>query len=189
MAENEIIVNKNGMVLTRESKNNYLLNFSITNPTIDLKSLVNLNLIKLFCDINTDIFEEYELNLINDTEAELYILFKHILKDFGLPQSYCYLKIDLVQNKTEPNKVFFISKTIYDKPLPKPYLKNTDFIKIDDMHTNCIIQTDHVVDFVVTIKYNLSLVIFSFVEKIAGQIISKIFFRSKKFIEGINIKT
>ena len=85
--ERKITEGKN-FLLVRLSTNKYKLVSSVENPNIYMHNILNFNLINLMYRTNLDKFESVKLEIVNKNEANIFLLVKHLLKDFGLKQRY-----------------------------------------------------------------------------------------------------
>ena len=93
MEQPEILYSKEGFEFLKVFKNKYSLKFSIENPNIILHKIIDFSLIKLMYDLNADIYEKINLEKINDNEAIMTILMKHLFEDLGLPQKFSHINI------------------------------------------------------------------------------------------------
>lgn len=71
----------------------YKLSFNLENNNIHLTSIIDFNIIKLLYELNKDIYDKIDLNIINNNEADLLVINKHLFQDLGLSQKYSYFKI------------------------------------------------------------------------------------------------
>jgi hypothetical protein len=178
-----ILFNKEGFIFSRVKKNYYKLTFSIENNYINIPKIIDFNLFKLIYELNPDIYEKFNIQILNDYEAVFTSLFKHFYEDLGLPQNYSFLNMKI---NREDNKIFIKSQTIYSfKPEIIP--DNAELMKMDDLTTICDIVTPHKVIFSFFVTFNPLANISTFVEKMVGLILFKIFKRVKQFIENVRI--
>jgi len=178
-----ILFNKEGFIFSRVKKNYYKLIFSIENNYINLPKIIDFNLIKLTYELNPDIYEKFNLQILNDYEAVFTSLFKHFCEDLGLPQNYSFLNMKIYR---EEKKIIIKSNTIYSfKPEIIP--DDAELMKMDDLTTICDIITPHKVMFSFFVTFNPLANISTFVEKMIGLILFKIFKRVKQFIENVRI--
>jgi len=82
------LYSKEGFVFTKNEKNNYSLSFGMENNNIILSKIIDFNLVKLIYDLNNDIYEKVNLKIINDNEATINLLMRHLFEDLGLPQRF-----------------------------------------------------------------------------------------------------
>lgn len=179
----QVLYTKEQFMFIKENINNYRLVFDIKNNNIVLSKILDFNLIKLIYDLNTDIYESVNLKIINETEAVINLLMKHLFKDLGLPQRYSFLNIT---KETNHNQISFIFKSILDEiPLNMPL--HSKIMPVNKMICNCNLITEHDVLCECQIEFSDEMIIPPTVEKIIGIIIFKIFNRVKEFIEKVNI--
>jgi len=174
---------KEGLILSKIEKNNYKIEFSIENKNIILSKIIDFNLIKLIYDLNPDIYEKVELEIINENEAIVTILMKHLFEELGLPQKYSYLHI---KREITNNKIIFTSQTIQSyRPINIPL--DTELMELESIISICDIITPHKMNFSFNIIFEANIIIPPFVEKIVVIILHKIFKRVKQFIENVHI--
>ncbi len=85
-------------LLVRIATNKYRMTTTIENKRIYMKNLLNFNLINLIYQTNLDNFDKINLNIINEEDATVFLLMKHLFKEMGLKQRYfCFdiKKVDL----------------------------------------------------------------------------------------------
>ena len=68
-------------------------------------------LVKKINEHNKDIIADYHYEIVNDTEFNIFVLFKHIFKKFDEPQRYCYLKFFVLKDK---QKLLFHNNMLTD---------------------------------------------------------------------------
>ena len=179
----KVLVEKNGMKFVKLEKNKYNLFYSIENKNINLEPLINFDLIKLIYELNPDIYEKVVLNKANEEEAKITLLIKHFFNDLGFPQKYSHMSLRKVIGT---NCINFVGSSILSE---KPsYIPNeVELLPIDKLNIECTMTSPHKVNLNCLIIFNDSLVIPTFIEKVIGIIINKIFVRVKKFIEDIKV--
>jgi len=183
MNEIEIIYSKEGFIFSKNSKNNYSLTFEMENKSIIISKIIDFSLVKLIYDLNGDIYEKVELQKINDTEAVMNLLMKHLFEEIGLPQRFSYVH---VIKQVQENKVSFVSQSIYyERPEGMP--ENAEQMPIKKLICDCNIITPHRVAFSCSIIFEDHMIIPKFSEKMIGLILFKIFNRVKQFIENVRI--
>ena len=109
MTDTVILYSKEGFTFIRKQKNDYSLTFQMENNNIILSKIIDFNLIKLIYDLNSDIYEKVNLNIINDNEATVNLLMKHLFEELGLPQRFSYLHIKRIVSE---NNITFMSESI-----------------------------------------------------------------------------
>lgn len=179
----KVLFEKDGMNFTKITNNKYSMTFSMENKNIILENVINLNLIKLIYDLNTDVYENVSFEKINDNEANVTLLLKNFFEDLGLPQKYTY--INIIKSHSN-NTIIFNSKSI-QTIRPKDIPADAQQIAMKENIGICEIITPHKVNFSFTVLFDTNLMIPMFAEKMIGIILNKIFKRVKQFIENIII--
>ena len=176
-----ILLNKHGLVCCKEGAHEYSITYIIKNNNIVLSSILNFDLIELIYRLNPDIYEDVHLDKLNDNEATVVVIFKHLFEDLGLPQTYSYLHI---VKTTENDKLIFTTQSICsERPSRVPI--NAMRAPLHKVSTECTIIHPHEVHFKQYIFLNPKFNLPPFLEKIIVTIISKLFRRIKQFIEKI----
>jgi len=183
MEEQVEIYNKEGCIFKRSGKNKYTLQFEMENKHIYLSKVIDFSLIQLIYDLNPDIYDKVEFKKNSEEEGVAIILIKHFFEDLGLPQRYSFINI---QKMLEDDKIIFKAKTIKaEKPYGIP--QEAEILSIDNLTCVCNMITNHKIDFHFNISFDSGLHMPSFVEKMIGVIIHKIFKRVKQFIENVRV--
>jgi hypothetical protein len=181
----KVIMDKKDYKMTRIDKYNYLFEYEITSKNILLENVINLEFIKLIYELNKhDIFDDFYLEMNNTESATVYILFKHFFNDFGVPQKYAHLDISI--EKTD-KQITFRTTTNNSQPKVNILNKEAKLIPIHNVTTICELITPHKTSIKTTTSFNNSMNLPEFIEKMATTVISKIFLRTKQFIEKITI--
>jgi hypothetical protein len=153
------------------------------NNNIILSKIIDFNLIKLIYDLNNDIYEKVNLQIINDNEATVNLLMKHLFEELGLPRRFSYIHIKRI---VKENNIIFSSQTITsEKPEGMP--SDAVLMPIKNMIINCDIITPHKSKFVCNIFFENTMIVPAVSEKIVGLILYKIFNRVKQFIENVRL--
>lgn len=186
--ENEsktLIVNKD-YKMTKIKKNTYLFEYEIENKNILLCKILDLEFIKLVHEINKhDIFEDFNLKMEGGSQATVFILFKHFYADFGVSQKYVYLNVSVDKTPTQ-----IVYKAFTHEDVPKN--REAELMPVKDVTVVCDLLTPHKVSIKTTTEFDnnhLMIDLPEFIEKLASTIISKIFLRTKQFIEKIYINS
>jgi hypothetical protein len=178
-----MIVNKKNLKIIKNKRNDYSILHNIVNYNIYLPKILNFSIIELICKVNEDVFEEFNIEMINENEANVYILIKHYFKELGMPRRYSYLNVKI--NKTD-NFINFNLETIYDKlPNVLNFPSDVSILPMDKLTVNCNIADNHNVIFINNILFSDSFDIPEFIEKFSLTLFSKMFLRTKQFIETI----
>ena len=183
MTEPNILYSKEGFIFTKNVKNNYSITFQIENNNIILSKIIDFNLIKLIYDLNNDIYEKCKLQIINENEAIINLLMKHLFEELGLPQRFSYLHIKRIVSE---NNITFMSESIKsERPPDMP--PDAELMNIKNMIINCDNITPHKINFTCNIFFENTMVVPAISEKLVGLILYKIFNRVKQFIENIRV--
>lgn len=175
------LFSKNDFVFTKLERNKYKLNFQMENRNIILSKIIDFNLVKLIYDLNPDIYEKVNLHLINENEATINMLMKHLFEDLGLPQRFSYLRMKKIY---ETDKIIFVSESIKtERPVGMP--QDAELMPVKDMTCYCDIITPHKMSFSAIVHFEDYMNVPAFAEKIIGLILFKIFSRVKNFIINI----
>ena len=179
----KVLFEKDGMKFTKITDNKYCMSFSMENQNIILANVIDINLIKLIYDLNPDVYESVLLEKINEDEYNVTLLLKNFFEDLGLPQKYSYLH---VKKTISNNTIIFNSQSIKsDRPTNIP--ASAERVAMKENIGLCEIITPHKVNFSFTVIFEDNIIIPSFMEKMIGVILNKIFKRVKQFIENITI--
>ena len=178
-----ILFNKDGFKFVCIKKNNYNLTFGMTNHNIMLPKIVDFSLIKLIYDLNPDVYENVQIEQLNEHEAFSTMLMKHLFEDLGLPQRYSFAHITKTVNEKQ---LTFVTQSI-NTHRPKGIPEDAELMAIENMEIICDVVSPHVLNFNINIKFDQSMNVPSFVEKIIGVILNKVFKRVKQFIENVAV--
>ena len=178
-----MILNKNGLEITKCAKNKYKLRFHLENNNIYIDKIIDFPLIKLVYDLNPDVYEQTNIERVGETQAKVTLLLKHFFEDLGLPQRYSYIYMTKHMDK---NNITFVTKSILtEKPPGMPI--DSELMPIQDLIASFDIVSHHRANAVFDIVFNERFNIPVFAEKIIAQILFKVFTRVKQFIENIAI--
>ena len=189
MIETEVVESKSNVIMKRdgfsfEKLDNkcYYTTFDIKNPNLNLYDIINFDIIKVLYDLNPDIYDLVEIEKINENEANLIIVMKHLFKDLGLPQKYSYLNIKLLKT----TRFFkFESKPIKRSKPPQVPL-SAEVVDFDRLETiGEFITNNHVI--IKNYTYLGSVTnSMSYFDKIAASVTFKIITRMINFISNYN---
>ena len=179
----EILYSKEGFTFTKVKPLHYSLSFHMQNNYMILSRIIDFHLIKLIYDLNNDIYENVNLHIINEEEATVNLLMKHLFADLGLPQRYSYLHMRKITNESS---IQFISQTIKSE-IPEGMPLDAELMPIQTMVCNCKILSPHKMLFTVDVQFEDTITIPAVAEKIVGLILHKIFNRVKQFIENVRM--
>ena len=153
------------------------------NNHIILAKIIDFNLVKLIYDLNSDIYEKVNLNIINDNEAIIVLLMKHLFEELGLPQRFSYLHLKKFIGE---NTIKFVSQCIKsERPSDMP--PDAELMPIQIMTCDCDIITPHKIKFTCNILFEPTMNVPPVAEKLIGLILYKIFNRVKQFIENVRM--
>ena len=179
-----IVYEKEGFKFIKKDDNFYHIHFIIENTNYYLPSIIDFNLIKLIYQLNNDIYENVDLETINQHEAIITIIMKHFFADIGLPQKYSFLHMTKIIND---NSIIFSSQSIKSYR-PENISNELELMAIESMISKCNIINPHKIEFMCDILFDMEINIPKHIEKIVGIMINKIFMRVKQFIENMTIK-
>lgn len=186
MEDNEkILLEKNGIKIRKSTAEEYNIEFSVSHKP----EVININIIDLLYKLNTDLFVEIEsenvialesvTTSVPMSEKTIYLLFKHLFTELGIPQYYYYFSIKHVFESKEKNTSMFTLT-----PLEKAFapancacipLKECS-IKYIKGHFNILIEL-HDIGLINTST--------AFFEKMLAMVLYKLLNRLKHFIDNI----
>ena len=175
------LYSKEGFTFYKLEKNSYKLCFQMENKNIILSKVIDFSLLKLIYDLNPDIYEKVNLHKINDNEAVINMLMKHLFEDLGLPQRFSHLYMKKIE---EQNKIIFMSQSIKSER-PEGMPLDAELMPVKDMTCFCDILTSHKIFFTCMVNFEDNMNVPEFAERIIGLILFKIFNRVKTFIENV----
>ena len=176
-------MDNNGIQFTKINKNTYNVEFTINNNFINLPKLIDFPIIKLIFDLNQDIYEKTNLKIINNNEANIFILLKHFFQDVGLNQKYFCLQI---KKTNSINEITFTCNTIKDyNGIDFP--KEVELINVNDLYCKCNFISQNIVNFKITIVVDEISHLPQYIEKMIKIIFNKIITRVKQFIENLRM--
>jgi hypothetical protein len=180
------ILKANGIIFKRIKKNCYEINFDIKNKNIYLKNIINFKILEFIFKLNNDFFEDVNLRVINEEqEANIYVLFKPLFEDFGISQKYSYLSIKKIsENETIAFIITPETKNNIPDEIKNKIPKNAENLPLQYTKLICTFENPHTGNFTYQIFYNDEFVIPSFLEKMIGNILLKLFHKTKQFIEN-----
>jgi hypothetical protein len=164
----------------------YIIQFNLENNNIQLNNIIDFHLLKLLYDLNMDIYEKIDLTIIDDTQATLLAINKHLFQDLGISQKYSLLKIK--KNILKENKIVFdlqsIKKTNVKEITQLP--KKAEQIPIQRFIITCNVMNKHKIEIIIDFKIDTDLIkLPDFMENALCKIFIKMFKRVKQFIENI----
>ena len=183
MTEPRVLYAKEGFTFKKNDINNYSLSFVMQNNNIILSKIIDFNLVKLIYDLNSDIYEKVNLQVINENEAIINLLMKHLFEDIGLPQRFSYVRMRRI---VEDNTIKFVSQSIKGvRPDGMP--QDAELMPVENMNCICNIINNHILQFTCNIIFENTMIVPPVAEKLISLIIYKIFNRVKQFIENVRM--
>ena len=184
---NEILFTKEDFKFIKTNESSYEVSFTLENNNIYLDEVIGIPFIKLIYDLNQDIFEKMDMKLISKDEAHVTIVVRDLFEDLGLSQYYAYMNIENIKSERY-KKVFKSTSLCHDKPEIVPMEAES----LPKMNFYCEYNsiTPHKIEcrYTVEIKENINnTVSVSFLEKMVGKILFKLFGRVKTFIQNVNV--
>jgi len=181
--EEQVLSNKDGLIFSKIKTNHYKLAFTFENKNIDLSKIVDFSLIRLVYDLNSDVYESVKLEKLNDNEAIATLLMKHFFEDIGLPQRFSYVHI---QKFVEKDRIWFQSQSIKSHR-PEGMPEDAELMSIEELLSICDIINPHKINNSFIIKFDDSMFVPLFAEKLVALILNKMFKRVKQFIENMRL--
>jgi len=181
---NEILFTKEDFKFIKVNESSYEVYFTLENNNIYLDEVFGIPFIKLIYDLNQDIFEKMDMKLISKDEAQVTIVVRDLFEDLGLSQYYAYMNI-----KSDRYKKVFKSTTLCHNrpeivPMEAESLPKMDFYCEYNSITPHKIECRYTLEIKEVINNNVSV---SFLEKMIGKILFKLFDRVKIFIKNVNV--
>ena len=183
MTEPIILYSKECFTLIKNDKNKYSLSFYIENNNILLSKILDFNLIKLIYELNPDIYEKVNIQILNENEAIVNLLMKHLFEDLGLPQRFSYLNIKKTNNN---DTILFTTESIKDER-PPDMPEDAELMNINNSSIKCNVITPHKINFECNFIFEKTMIIPEVLEKLIGLILYKVFNRIKQFIENVKL--
>ena len=90
-----ILFDKNNLLIVKKDDCNYLFQCQITNQRLDLSKLFTFDWLKVIFEIHSDFIEKYEIFQEDENTAKVFVLLRHFFKDFGIPQLFFFVYINL----------------------------------------------------------------------------------------------
>lgn len=181
--DSKIIYEKDGMIFTKTDDKKYCLTFSMENKNILIANIIDFNLFKLIYDLNGDIYERVDLQKLNENQAVVTLLIRHLFEDLGLPQKYSYLHMTKTVNN---HQIVFRSQSIHTER-PEGVPDEAELVAMKENIGVCEIVTPHKMNFYFTVQFEDYVEIPQFAEKMVGILLNKIFKRVKQFIENFRM--
>ena len=169
-------------LLVRLATNKYRMTAIIENKRIYMNNILNFNLINLMYQTNLDQFEKFNLNIINDDEANVFLLMKHVFKEMGLKQRYICFDIKKVEIE---NGISFILTQNDEYGQQMNDCTNAHSMPIKHMLCNFEVVSPHKLKMTEYINFDPENGMPTILEPVFGLILKTMFKRTKHFIEAI----
>jgi hypothetical protein len=169
-------------LLVRIATNKYRMTTTIENKRIYMKNLLNFNLINLIYHTNLDNFDKINLNIINEEDATVFLLMKHLFKEMGLKQRYfCFdiKKVDL------ENGISFILTQNVEYGQQVNDCTNAHLMPIKHMLYNFELVSLHKIKMTQYINFDPEVGLPTFLEPVFGLVSKTMLKKMKQFIECI----
>ena len=169
-------------LLVRIATNKYRMTTTIENKKIYMKNLLNFNLINLIYQTNLDKFDKINLNILNDEDANVFLLMKHLFKEMGLKQRYfCFdiKKVDL------ENGISFILTQNAEYGQQVNDCTNAHLMQIKHMLYNFELVSLHKIKMTQYINFDPEVGLPTFLEPVFGLVSKTMLKKMKLFIEGV----
>jgi len=166
----------------------YKIQFYLENKNIQLDNIIDFHLIKLLYELNQDIYEKVDLNILNDTQATLLAINKHLFQDLGISQKYSHLKIS--KTIVGSGKIIFDLETLKiastEDSMTHLIPEKAEKLPIEKFIIVCNVINKHKIDITIDFKIDIDTIeLPDFVENALCKIFIKMFKRVKQFIENI----
>lgn len=173
---------KDNISIKTNAKGEYISTIIIKNKNLLLNDLFDMNIFQLVYTLNTDIFSNFNLSIKDNENANVYFLGKHFFEDFGVPQFYFSLNVN---RKLSNNIILFECESVK----LKQSLKYVEYMHVDKLTIQCDIIDFHTAVIDIVLKLDLQTIeIPTFVEKAIIQLVYKMIFKVKEFIEKYDYK-
>lgn len=175
--------------INKVNSGEYNIQFYLENKNIHLSKVIDFHLIKLLYELNHDIYEKIDLNILNDNEANLLAINKHLFQDLGISQKYTHLRIkkNIVEEK---GKIIFYLQPIKNNSGENSILlvipEKAEQLPIEQFIIVCNVINQHKIEIEIDFKIDIVMIeLPDFVENLLCKIFVKMFKRVKQFIENI----
>jgi len=178
----------NNFQMNNVANGEYNMHFNLENNNIKLDNIIDFHLIKLLYDLNQDIYEKIDLKIVNDTQAILLAINKHLFQDLGISQKYSCLKI--TKKIQDTKKIIFDLQTIKTNSIEHSMShlipEKAEQLPIEQFIIVCNVINQHKINTIIDFKLNTNIIeLPDFIENVLCKIFMKMFKRVKQFIENI----
>jgi hypothetical protein len=173
---------KDNISIKTNKKGEYISSIIIKNNNLLLKNLFDMNIFQLVYTLNTEMFSDFNLNIKDESNANVYFLAKHFFEDFGVPQFYFSYNVN---KKISNNTIFFECESVKLQQA----VKYVEYMNLERLSIKCDIIESHTAVIDIVLKLDLQTIeIPTFVEKAIIQLIYKMILKVKEFIENYHYK-
>ena len=170
-------------LLVRVITNNFRLTSTIENKKIHMKNLLNFSLINLMYQTNLASFEKIKLDIINDTDARVFIRMVHFFKELGLKHRYICFDIKKIQDKTD--SIVFVLTQNQEYGIQVNDSLSAELLPITHMIYDFKLVSPHKLNLTQYIHFDSEVTIPYMIEPLFGIILKTMFKRTQKFIEQL----
>jgi hypothetical protein len=189
------IINKNDISILKKNNTDFNITIDLKNTEFNLINIININIIKLIYDLNVDFFDTIHIEKINESEANIFLLFKDLLKDIGYAHYYYYFHI-----KQDFSAMQFIITPLSEHNIAQHNIAQHNIAQHNiaqhniAQHIESIEITKCILSYTILNEHNIQLNIdiklqspseSPIIEKIICNIIYKIINRVKQFVANI----
>jgi hypothetical protein len=183
----KIIFEKNGIKIQKEKdddEDKFTVTFFIENEQHnDITKFVSINFLKLVHDLNPDMFESIDIHTFSGEkeEANVFLVFKDLFGDLGLPQFYTCFRI-MLSEEEDGVKTFALAPLEITAELLELKQKKVE-IPLRKCTMVCDARSvDHIVFRMHTTFVSNEFFSTSYIEKMASMLVIKVLNRVKQFI-------
>lgn len=170
---------KEGILLSKNKSNGmFCLWLKVSNPKVNLPTLVNVHLVELLAKLNPDVIEKVEIiKSDNESEIHAFYLFKRVGADLGIPQK-CMLTRTVL--KQENNKIVLSG---HDMPINFELPKGVTPLTDSSSEMTVTWTNPHEIEMTYIFSATLHERLPVYMENTMGLLTKKMFHRMKTFIE------
>ena len=172
-----LLFDKDSLQIKRIKNNNYAMEGEIRNLKIDANELFSFQKFPILKELYKDIIDELQVTNIQEGSASYGIIFQHFFKDMGFPR--LSLQLDVTRTKTNNMLEFVCSNAA----TPNLNLNKDNFILSFETFAIQIHICEFSIKICIDIAIHYPFEIEPFIEKMAIQVMHKMFLRLKRFIE------
>jgi len=166
------LISKPHYTICKKDINTYIIKTVIENNHYYLDKIIHFDLIKFIYEVNKDSFETIDLRIVNDNEANLYILVKHLFKELGAFQRYLSFKIQkLSYNNNNSIRFCFLPCNDYGNKMNQ--CNNATLAPIKQIMITFTIHNSHKIEMIQELFFEDSFIMNSMFEKIFVSILKK----------------